>query len=605
MQTYKKNPPPNMINRAILELNGIFNVNPNGQQRQNNGKPETPLQPLPGVDPAKKQYVHPRLYNQDKYTTMEQYRAYVPIYNKKVKDANLETKKYNKLVAEQREEEPLTETQQLALAGFYRMISPLDIWERNNRIAEYNRCNGKPIATKEKIQSLKFSTELVFQAIVFHYSMQLQKLQSDREKINMHFPGDIPSVKLNVGWITKPTVKEVAELPVCNKTFRRHRKRLTEAGVLQNYIFEGSARPVKMRINPKILCVTDYYQDKKTTPEAQNLAKKSQKAATGNQQVTEGGRTKCPHNTVSNRSLINNKEIKANVHKHSGERSSAKKGLTSPYFSSIGNTREQYAEKNDAAPEKKHAGAEKNHTSGQKNTLSQLLREKLEEKTDFAAQLAAHQYDDYTPIRREILEKEAYSGSLSREEFRELLFQDFFKTAAKLYKNKTPYKASWLKAYNTWMLEKFINPSGHSLNKQNIVTKMPALRYGLAAVARYLKRYPDYNLLFPGEYFDLTRTTAKEGGFRYFAREAWRKHQDYLSRKNADTKTAATKRKRRLSDLQKAEKHVKSYLKNKIALQELFDKVNQIGNKSISQDLPEIIRKQNEKQTLKFSKDEL
>ncbi|MDT0643712.1 hypothetical protein RM553_12790 [Zunongwangia sp. F363] len=582
MRKYKNNPNPPMLNRAILELNGIFNVNPNGRQRQNNGKPTEPLQ-RENQEPKEQLFVHPGLFKEEIYRTMENYRQYIPRYNQKVKAANIDIKKYNKRIDAQRKKEPLTGPQLQAVSRLYKTLSPLTVWERNERIAEYNRCNGKPIARKEKIQTVKYHSEEIFNAILLHYSMQLQKRYRNYQKLNLHIKAKVPFVQLHSGWITNLEVNGVKNLDICNKTFRRQRRRLEEAGVLQEYTFEGSARPVKMRVNPEILCLRELHQDKKTAAE--------------NQQVTPGGRTELPHKNASNRSFTHKEEIKANVEKHSRERSSAK-GLTSPYFSSIGNTREHYAKKNDAAPEK-------NYTGGQKNTLSHFLRQKLEEKNDFADQLAAHQHDTYNPIRKEILEKEAYSGSLSREEFKELVLQDFFKTAAKLWKNVNPYKASWLKAYNHWMQEKFITNAGHCLSKQNIVTRVPELRYGLAAVGRYLKRHESYNLLFPSEYFDLTRTTAKEGGFKYYAREAWRKHQDYLKTKNTNTKAAATKRKRRLSDLQKTEKQVKAYLKNKFGLQELFEKVEQIGNPAVTQDLPEIIRKLNEKHAIKYSRHEL
>ena len=80
------------------------------------------------------------------------------------------------------------------------------------------------------------------------------------------------------------------------------------------------------------------------------------------------------------------------------------------------------------------------------------------------------------------------------------------------------------------------------------------------------------------------------------------KHLDYLEKKDSEKKqqkSEAKRRKRRLTDRQKVDKHVKGYLNGKFDLQELFTKVEQIGNKSITQDLPEILRKANEKFQLK------
>ena len=484
MRRYENNPKNPMLNRAILELNGVFNIK---QQPQ---APKTV--PLQRQEECKKEYVHPILTRSDFNRTMENYRQAVDKYNEKVVLENRAINQYNNKVDALREKKPVPRIKLLALSGFYKMISPLNTWERNKRVEEYNRCNGEPIAKKDRIQTIKYHTEQIFQAILWHYNQQLFKRKDLRNKLSIHIAGEMPFVQLHSGWITTAKVNEVTRLKISNRTFRRQRERLEEAGILQDYTFEGSARPVKMRINPEILCLTD------------NAAPK--KAATENQSFTSGGRTECPHNNVSNRSFSYKEEIKANVEKHSGERSSAK-GLTSLNFSSIGNTRSQHAEKNDAA-------AEKNQGRAKNFSLSQYLRQRLEEKTDFAEQLAAHQYDNYSSIRIEILQKEAYSGSLSREEFKELVLQDFFKTSAKLWRGTTPYQASWLKAYNTWMRDKFRNFTGLDMHKHTLVERIPELRYRLAAAGRWLQKHKDYNLLFPGEYFNPTRTTAKEGGFR-------------------------------------------------------------------------------------------
>lgn len=112
-------------------------------------------------------------------------------------------------------------------------------------------------------------------------------------------------------------------------------------------------------------------------------------------------------------------------------------------------------------------------------------------------------------------------------------------------------------------------------------------------VRRYLKNHPDFQLLFPGEYFDTTRTTAKEGGFEYTVK-SWKKHLKYLEGKKQDqqkTRVNASKRKKKNSDRQKVDAHVKGYLKGKFDLDELLTKVEQLGNKELYMILPEIIKK--------------
>ncbi len=559
-----------MLNRAILELNGIFNVNKTPLQRSTTGTVEKPLQAVGEL----KQYVDPILTTEDFKVSMENYRKAVNIYNVKVENENKVIQSYNNEVEKTLAKKPLQRQEQITLVHFYRLIASLDTWERNKRIENYNQCN-RPMALKERIHSIKYHTEQIFSAILWHYNMQLYKRKSIRHQLEVFIPGKLPYIELHSGWITTAKVNEVIRLNICKKTFRRQRKRLEEAGILQDYIFEGSSRPVKMRINPEILSITDNFQ--------------GEKANTEKQQVTPNGRTFLPHNKESIRTVLNNSKIKANVEKHSEIRSSAP-GLTSPSSFFYKTTRNQ--------------GQEKNNTGGggaKKLTLSDFLRDKIEDPADFVENLAAHHYDKYTPLRIDILEKEVFSGALDRDEFKELVLQDFFKTTAKLWSKKTPFPGSWAKAYNTWKESKFITHTGQSSNKHVILRRIPELRYRLASVTRYLKKHQEFQLLFPGDYFDTTRTTAKEGGFEYTTK-SWKKHLAYLEdRKLCDQKTAtkAKKRKIRLSERQKVDKNVSAYLKGKFDLQELFTKVDQIGNRELCRNLPEIIKKANLKFQLK------
>gem|GEM_PF-5539769 len=562
-----------MLNRAILELEGVFNVKKTQKQASiataRNGKTNEPLQ-----DEVKdRQFVYPRIYPKDMAAAMDNYRKYQDHYNEKVKAENLGITKYNNVVKRYRKKNQLPKAKLMALSSFYKMISIYDTWEQNKRVEAFNRTYGM-IAEKTRIQSIKYSTELIFQSIIWHYSMQLQKREEERRKLDVAVAAPLPEVKLHSGWLTKKKVKEIVRLPICQRTFRRHRERLSEAGILTGYKFEGSARPVKMSINQEILTNITENQEKST--------------GTENQSAKGGERTVLPHNNVSfsHSCALNKPKIKANVNKHSIERNSGD-ALMSLYSSSKRNTYSQDAEKNDA-------GREKTPGARKKITISQFLRSKIENENEFCANLAGHAYDNYTPLRIEILEKEAHSGSLDREEFKTLVIQEFFKIFSKNYREATPFAGSWRKAYNTWMRDKFITYNNLTLHKHNIVQRVPQLRWRSAYVGRFIKNHKEFKLLFPGEYFDTTRTTAKEGGFEYTIK-AWEKHlQDqsrYQSKKKIQ-KAEAQRRKRKLTNYQKVVKHVKSYLKDRINLEELHTKVEQIGDKQLIQALPEILQSQ-------------
>ncbi|QED37992.1 hypothetical protein FK178_09750 [Antarcticibacterium arcticum] len=562
MQTYNKIDNTPMLSKAILELNGVFNIRKKRLQPPQTGSLQNTIRT---VATEHLEYVDPILTTEDFKSSMENYRKVVDAYNIKVKEENILITTYNKRIKKAIDTQPLTRQEQKILIKFNNMIAPLNTWERNERVDSFNGCN-RPMAQKDKIHTIKYHTEQIFSAILWHYNKQLYKRKAIRHQLEVYIPGKLPYIELHTGWITTAKVNDVVRLNVCQKTFRRQRKRLEEAGILQDYIFEGSSRPVKMRINPEILSITDNFAGKNP--------------ATENQHTTPTQRTVLPHNKVSNRTVLNNLKIKANVDKHSDIRSSAP-GLTSSTFSFYKTTRKQVEEKVDAGP---------------KNlTLSDFLGEKIDDPADFVENLAAHRYDKYTPLRIEILEKEAFAGALDRDQYKELVLQDFFKTAAKLWKGKSPYPGSWTKAYNTWKNEKFITHSGDSSNKYVVLQRVAELRYRVTGVSRFLKNHPDFNLLYPGDYFDVTRTTAKEGGFEY-TEKMWKKHIAYLeTKKEEKQKTVATasKRKKRLTDRQKVDNHVKAYLKGKFYLEELLTKVEQLGNKELYRNLPEIIKKAN------------
>lgn len=575
-----------MFNSSILELNGIFNVAHKAPRKA----PEEAL-----IAANKDQYVHPILTTDNYKETLQNYRKFIASYNEEVKARNKEIRKYNARVKANRKHNPLKEDQEKALTMFLTMLAPIE-WKRyeyNERIESYNNSAGSMIAEKKSILKVAFPTEQVFATILWHYNMQLYKRRDSRIKLNVFVASDLPHVQLHSGWIIRAKENGVKRLDVCNKTFYRHRDRLREAGVLTHYKFEGSSRAVKMLINPEILSITDNHSRKITRTE--------------NQSFTGSERTDCPHNNVSNSSSLNKYKIKANVDKHSSERSSGKP-LTSHLFYSTRNEGEQVDENSirntrEQGEAKNSPGAEKRAGNGEKTSLSDYLREKLEDKSDFGTNLAAGEYNKYTPIRIEILEKEAYRGTLDRDEFKELVLQDFFKTAAKLYKGSTPFVGSWIKAYNTWMAQKFLTPGGMASNKHVIVANLPELRYRLNWVRNFIKKNEEFNLLFPGEYFDPTRTTAKEGGFEFTVKK-WKKHQAYLAKgatKKKKQSATAKRRKAGLSDIQKVDKIVLNYLKDKYDLDECFLKVDQVGNKELRQRLPEIIAKANIKYFAKLN----
>ena len=56
-----------------------------------------------------------------------------------------------------------------------------------------------------------------------------------------------------------------------------------------------------------------------------------------------------------------------------------------------------------------------------------------------------------------------------KEDFRQLVIQDFFKSISKIYKNTTPFAGSWKKAISLYIEYKWIAFTGEAFNKASIV----------------------------------------------------------------------------------------------------------------------------------------
>lgn len=84
-------------------------------------------------------------------------------------------------------------------------------------------------------------------------------------------------------------------------------------------------------------------------------------------------------------------------------------------------------------------------------SLSDKLQNLILHPQDLAVNLANKEYNNYKPIDIRYLFKEAYSGTMLKEDFRQLVIQDFFKSISKIYKNSTPLLRSWKKPFRcTW-----------------------------------------------------------------------------------------------------------------------------------------------------------
>lgn len=242
--------------------------------------------------------------------------------------------------------------------------------------------------------------------------------------------------------------------------------------------------------------------------------------------------------------------------------------------------------------------ANSTHTGGAKSvkvsgSLSEKLQNLIVHPQELAVNLANHEYNNYKPIDIRYLHKEAYSGTMLKEEFRELVIQDFFKTMSKIYKNSTPFAGSWKKAINFYMLNKWISFTGDAFNKAAIVDDIQQMRWRAEWARKWFVKNHKVTPLFPADYFDMTRKTSKEVGFEY-TKAKYNEHLQGKAKYEALKKKReanAIRRKETINHAKKCENEVNRFFKNKITMSQLFDYVENNLPPDFLEKLPQMIEK--------------
>ncbi len=600
----------------------VFNMAPNlfGTQGKPNADQFTSL-PKPLANDGTKIYaVYPTITSEAFSMTMDNYRNHVAAYNFKTVAENEANAKYNLQIDKFLKENPLTEIQRTAIRFFHGKYRNTFSRVFNEEAEKYNLEFGMIIKLR-KIQTVKPSTELVFQNFLHLYNTQLMKRNTQYMRFRITTPRPIEAFKVNAHHVTSLKRGEFLSLDLCKKTIRSHRERMEEAGILVDYHFSGAQRPVEMQISPTILVVLDMKTSKFVVAE--------------NQHVTPPNGKVLPDNNDNTRTIINECEIKENVKNHSQDKEFP--AVTPFSFVFYKNTSSKEQKENFPPPppgvkfsrklpplatsagkynQTTTAGAVINENfqqnsaaaiavengdggSKRRNTISDQLESFVIHNQDLAEGLARGDYNNYTPIDMRWLEVEAYSGTLLNEQFRTIALQDFFKNVAKLYKNSTPFAGSWKKAINLYFENKFISFTGNAFNKSVILDDIKGLRWRLEHVRKYSARNPDWQMLFPAQYFDFSRLDRKEGGFEY-TKKAHARHEKYKAdaevRKRRN-EAAAELRKKTVNYSKKCETEIRKFFKQKITFQQLIDYVDNNLPSQFKDQLPKMI----ERMSLKFN----
>lgn len=500
--------------------------------------------------------------------TMNRYRIYIANYNVKIKALNEDIKQANKEV-KKKVAAGLNEIESTFRNLFIKKHQQLPAIEFNQLANEFNNERGLLIE-KKRYRTVKYATELVFQQILHMYSVQLARYCNEFMKFQIFEPSVLRKIELNAHTITKLERNGVKSIDICKQTFRNHRAILEEAGVLVAYEFRGHKKAIKMQINSEILEVYD--------------AKTKQNITIENQSLT----------SETSKDFENNKEVTRSIKRNSNKRVNGKADLlelgtpsAEPFICFL----------------QEHSGARKDsyQTEAAENVKisTKNLEKTILHPSELARKLANGEFNNYSPIDIRFLHREAMYGTLTRDEFNEVIIQDFFKTAAKYYRNHKVFIGSWKKAITEWTEKRFrfSNGSGkHLCNKQLMVDLLEQYRWRLKNSQNFYRK-SGVNRLFPSDYFDFNRKTKSEIGFEY-TEIAWKRHLEYLQREPELKKRAKRKLEKRLSDNSYAKKYdyqLKRFFNNRISYSQLYDYVKDNLPQQFLYKLSEVITKTAEK----------
>jgi hypothetical protein len=521
--------------------------------------------------------IYPAIIEEAFSSTMDNYRKYIASYNFITLAENELIQAHNNSVKEFCKTSVLNEVQ-----TEYRRLFLLHN-EKNSNPRNYNEavtqfCNDYGlIVEKKKIQTVKYATEVVFQNLLHLYNSQLMKRNEKFIKGGITSRRPIEEFKINSFLVTQLKRNEISSIAICSKTVRNHRKRLEEAGVFVEYHFAGRNRPVEVHINSEILVILDVFTSKLKRSENKEL-----KLTYWNV---------LPDNNESTRTFINEYKKKENVENISQDIRSSSEALTPShlFFTGTHTSKEAICTK----------GARGDSQTKEK-TLSDRLQELILHPQELAENLANGDYHDYKPIDIRYLYKEAFSGTLTSEEFRELAIQDFFKSISKIYKSSTPFAGSYKKAINLYYQNKWISFTGNSFKKSVLVDEITQMRWRTQWARKWFVKN-EFPPLFPYDYFDMTRKTSKEVGFEY-TKAKWNEHLLALAKYDALKKkqqSSAKRRKEVINHSKKCENALNRFFKNKLTYSQLFDYVEQNLPIQYLEKLPDLILKKSLKENEK------
>lgn len=473
-------------------------------------------------------------------TTMDNYEEYKDAYNESLTLENKLIAIYNDLVTAHLEAEPMPKNFAQIIQKFEKDHQKKNTRQYNGSVEKMNNLLKGDFLKKKKIPTIKDASTRLFYSFLCAYNKQLKVYNLNLKQSNQAPYKSLVKLDINSGVIKSFRNGRGGRVTnLSTQSIRNHRMRLEEAGVLVERTFHGYERGVRVHINNQILVVFDDLDKKYTCFDNQVVKQKESEKLIVNNIIT-----------------INkyNTEYKEKI------RSSQKLTTSNSFITRTPNCKEA----------KKAATAKNYALNNPKN--SEDFKEYLIPTNELATKLAAGYFISPPEVDFNQLAREAAKGSLSREEFSNVLINYFFMYASKIYKDRNATFGSWRIAIEMWQKHRFRLKNGQLMHKDTMIQNLYAFMHGIKEVSNFCRKNPEYRTLYPNQYFDLQRKDKKSGGFEFYARAKWVSYLDQQERiDKVEAKQKDEKQQRLLLENynRRFEKQVRKWLNGKMSYEAL------------------------------------
>jgi|GEM_PF-1772678 len=464
--------------------------------------------------PTAQVYEYPYINGEAFKLSLNQYRKKAHAYNESIKQERLDVEAHNTLVRVNNKVITPTREETKALALFQPTVSNKATY--NQQVDAFNAANRLK-AIKIAPKKIKAPTEMVFTTLLSSYVSQLKKRNELFKNTGVTTTGTLPKLQINSHNLSTKQISKNEDAPILDmskRTVQRHINRLYDLGVLVGYEYHGTKKPTRAYFSSEIVLVLDYKLSKKLSVENQPFTLVSASSCCNTRNTTSTLKETLKKERVDNSTLI-----KGNLsNKSQGYKNTKKESETSSEPQAL-------------------------------NQVSAHLNQQIQEQSKLATELSDQDHNNYVPIDADLLKFEAKKGTLSQEEFKTLVIQDFLKHSARLWKGKSAYAAVWMKALLIFEDKKLQNHVEQLYHKDTMLQHLLKWRWMLMRAVAWCGKEGHY-AIYPGQFFETNRTETHEGGFWH-----WEKKYEAGQRRKKDAKnkqvSSAKKGKERKSDHRK------------------------------------------------------